>query len=637
MVRTLTLQYQLSKLGKITANLYPCSIMCYNFLSHFKRIERLKRIDHLGIIRKVYEGAHHSRWEYVMLQLGLLHYLNNKLIDSDGNKIKNRLGLSNKKNKFSFLDPSGTEILQIWILLMNSGHLPYTFSSERALLRAFLENENLKDTFLNGLPNNFKDYYEVTLEKEDVYSIHKNIIAFYIEFYKQRNHKIPPIRYGFLQEMLRLYIQPENKNQKLINTFKRIRQLSYLFLDSENSPFPINFDITNIFLNLDYYVKDIFEKPNSSIAKILDSFDNFLSINMYHSAETIREFGYHSNQIKQKIQTASLQNADQLYNFLVKDANFETKRRDWGKTPIFHLLLDVTQHTSDSLIAENFADLLSYNTEEIWKSEYNENALLTFHKSGNRKHMAINLSFCKESANNMGTIGRFIEDIIDVNMDLRDSIIYQLDNLVLDDGVEPVRLENNYIEAYKEGIPTIMDNIFEDPYQDIFLSILDYLMKPNLFSEFKDTFDNNVIPATSLHLDEVTNKIKNTQAMAYYHGYHPELLKSKRHELEVINETFTNLSRDLPKSFIALSEILIHDNINDIAEIDGLIIGSINNKLNIFLIEAKDQSNGDRLSLRALETKFNTLNFKTNKNPIYNTIRTTTAKGAYLNLEIDGQ
>ncbi len=69
------LEYHVPQLGKISIKLYPFATETYNLLDHYGHIDRMRKIDQLGVIRSVYEGAHHSRWEYVMVQLSLIHQL----------------------------------------------------------------------------------------------------------------------------------------------------------------------------------------------------------------------------------------------------------------------------------------------------------------------------------------------------------------------------------------------------------------------------------------------------------------------------------------------------------------------------------------------------------------------------------
>lgn len=56
-----TLKYHVPGLGELKADLYENSSKAYDFLKENGYVDRLKKIDQLGVIRNVYEGAHHSR------------------------------------------------------------------------------------------------------------------------------------------------------------------------------------------------------------------------------------------------------------------------------------------------------------------------------------------------------------------------------------------------------------------------------------------------------------------------------------------------------------------------------------------------------------------------------------------------
>ena len=134
------LEYHVPQLGKVSAMLCPWCKRTYDLLDKCGHIDRLRRIDQLGVIRNVYEGVHHSRWEYVMLQLSLICTLR-KDDESKG------LGLSST-GKILGEEVSGCDILQMWTLLFNAGHLPGTFATERALLRYCRNHRDFKITAL---------------------------------------------------------------------------------------------------------------------------------------------------------------------------------------------------------------------------------------------------------------------------------------------------------------------------------------------------------------------------------------------------------------------------------------------------------------------------------------------------------
>lgn len=72
----MNLEYHVPRLGKLNVELFPVAQKAFDLLEHANHIERMKRNHQLGIIRNVYEGAHHSRWEYVMTILHIINHLN---------------------------------------------------------------------------------------------------------------------------------------------------------------------------------------------------------------------------------------------------------------------------------------------------------------------------------------------------------------------------------------------------------------------------------------------------------------------------------------------------------------------------------------------------------------------------------
>jgi HD superfamily phosphohydrolase len=214
-----TFNYYLPQLGRLNVFLYSYTTKCYNLLDNYGHIERLKNIDQLGVIRNIYEGAHHPRWEYVILQL----YLINRLKKLD---LAKGLGLSSKTTNFLNYRPSGAEILQIWILLLNSGHLPGTFASERGLLRTFKESAKLRNVFKGGLRPEEKKFFNRILENEDIYSIHKILISFHLgRYHRFKDYDIEGSKFAeFLREIVNFYLfEPQDEN--LANRRFKLSQL----------------------------------------------------------------------------------------------------------------------------------------------------------------------------------------------------------------------------------------------------------------------------------------------------------------------------------------------------------------------------------------------------------------------------
>lgn len=229
----MNLSYHVPQLGKISTTLYPLAEKTFKLLEYYGHIDRMRKISQLGVIRNVYEGAHHSRWEYVMLQLSLIHKLSIERGET-GSKLSSGLGLGSSNIQFRGQKPTGADILQMWTLLFNAGHLPGTFATEKAILRKCKTETVLNRTISTGLASRerIREYFKVIVDMEDIYSLHKVLISFHLERY--RRHKLNRGNLiGLLQEVIEFYLfEDQNHRERRRNLrmlYHKIRQISYLF------------------------------------------------------------------------------------------------------------------------------------------------------------------------------------------------------------------------------------------------------------------------------------------------------------------------------------------------------------------------------------------------------------------------
>ena len=97
----------------------------YDFLDEIGEIDRLKNLDHLGIVREVIDGARHSRFDYIALIFAL--------IDNWAQKVEEIHASSG--------EAEGKNLIKCWALLFNIGHLEWTFFTERILLEVLRKNK----------------------------------------------------------------------------------------------------------------------------------------------------------------------------------------------------------------------------------------------------------------------------------------------------------------------------------------------------------------------------------------------------------------------------------------------------------------------------------------------------------------
>lgn len=148
------LKFNISQLGLIHVYLFRNAEKCYEFLNEKNYIQKLKKMNQLGVIQNTSLKTTHTRMEYIILQTYLINLLlgrDYELNQSKDKKKKFNLGLSTDETINNY-KVSGAELISIWILLFNSGHLIGTFAAEKGLLKNINENESLFNKFYNNMP-----------------------------------------------------------------------------------------------------------------------------------------------------------------------------------------------------------------------------------------------------------------------------------------------------------------------------------------------------------------------------------------------------------------------------------------------------------------------------------------------------
>ncbi len=610
------LEYHLPQLGKISARLYECADKTYQLLDHYKHIERMRRMDQLGVIRNVYGGAHHSRWEYVMLQLCLVHKLS-VAVDEQGAKLAKGLGLGTRSLDFQGYKPTGADLLQTWALLFNAGHLPGTFATERAILRCCATNDQLKRIIKLGLPANKRDYFENVIKAEDIYSVHKVLISFHLERY--RRHALARNGFiDFLQEIISFYMSRrddhKDKRANLKTLFHRVRQVSYLFLDSQYGPNPVDFDLATVFLNFSEYVPVLFRQLDSPILRVLDSYEDLLSTSMYHSGPSIRELGAHArgvaNAIKRRQAQAELHKITGLHRYLKNERNqhddFIPKRTEWRNALNLHVLLE-----PPTLLKETLIDILRKYTTCNEEEECNRRCgttrcQLTFQVAPSSGQLAITLSFFPDGRlpGEVRALAAFLRHILSLNEKAKG-----------DERAARYRLQD------------LVDYTFQRPYRDLIISVLAFLAQPGLRFEFADDSATGRFPFFGIRGSrKAAGKLDRTCKRMGQSN-------SRLHELQTLQRSLLNIGH---QSHLLVSQLrlLVHDEQRrHVTDIDGLALSLKGSCLRVLLVEAKDQRQGAAAASKAhLNRTLKKLAFKTSVTPLISPVQ----GGAYCHLPLDG-
>ena len=169
-------------LGRIEVPLHQESAELLRALNGlpFSGPDHWQSLDHLGELRSVLKCGHHSRYEYLVLQLYLTHILK---AEARVYGLSTRLELAKGGIEVS----SAEELIKCWALLEEFGHLRGTYETERFLLRVLAAGPEIAGRF-KELFNDQRavEFAKKVIVDEDVWSLHRAIAWLSLETFKSR-------------------------------------------------------------------------------------------------------------------------------------------------------------------------------------------------------------------------------------------------------------------------------------------------------------------------------------------------------------------------------------------------------------------------------------------------------------------
>ena len=162
------LTHAIPSLGEIQVDLFEPAASIYKIFKE-REINRLQNLMQLGQLSRIHSGAHHTRWDYIMLKLYLLKIFKDSCPGS---------GLSAEVPCLN-LD-SGYKAIQAYILLRNYGHLEGCFETERLVLEACVENKRLKNMLLQLAPDEFKDWGKQLIANEQIFQFYQLLAVIFV-------------------------------------------------------------------------------------------------------------------------------------------------------------------------------------------------------------------------------------------------------------------------------------------------------------------------------------------------------------------------------------------------------------------------------------------------------------------------
>ncbi len=227
----------------------PVKIL-YDFLDEVGEIDRLKNLDHLGIVREVIDGARHSRFDYIALIFALIDQWNQKV---DEIHAFSEVNVEPEPEQ----EVKGKDLIKCWALLFNIGHLEWTFFTERILLEV-LREKKLHTKLIESIEDE-----KIERIAEEIFELrdhnHLYQILAYLRFkclYKKNRDKMDENWFERYKWMFKKYIVDdfsdkvkESNLPYLKSLYRTVRNIAFLLLDSFYTPSGLNLSPVLLFDN----------------------------------------------------------------------------------------------------------------------------------------------------------------------------------------------------------------------------------------------------------------------------------------------------------------------------------------------------------------------------------------------------
>jgi hypothetical protein len=573
------LEYQLPNLGLLKIFIYPYAKLALDIVNGGNLLAILKINPQLGTIRMAHEGAHHTRWEYVLVQLYIITKLSEK-----SQLIENKLeGLSNNDPIIGNHRMSGADLLQSWVILLNIGHLYGTFANERGFLYQLSEDKVLRNCLLSGLPKDRRivEFANKIIVDGDVYSFHKILSYFFINRLRRKyNDKI-----DLLVSILNLYNFEQSRARERVSKlkayFRKIRQSAFLFLDSIYGPVPFTFELGQVLLDIENYKKNIFIDEYSELQTALNNFEDLLSESFYLNKISMHSYGNQSrlfaNILREK--RGEIYKIKTLNAFL-KDNN-ELELTD-PMSNLYDLVRFWIDDNNNNVNLSIIQDIRTIGLEKYWNNALpGSRCICTIEKEPKDMMMGITLSIKK-----------------DIQKQQCAKICMQI-----------LQLISSFQREYNDRLPENGNDymVFEQSYKDILLYLLNkywqniYTMS-YIYSENPDFW---VLERGTIKTISIIEKMM-------------ELFKSQKMHQDRLNEIITlkMAIEDIRHRSVILfttSQILIkkYEDNSHITDLDTVAVISDSSQLSLLLLEAKNKKNrsvGD--AVKKLTSTLNMLGFE---------------------------
>jgi hypothetical protein len=570
----------------------PVKIL-YDFLDEIGEIDRLKNLDHLGIVREVIDGARHSRFDYIALIFALIDQWDQRVDEIHAfSSVKIKLKAEEKEVE---KEVKGRDLIKCWALLLNIGHLEWTFFTERILLEVLFE-EKLHTKLIESI-----DDEEIRKRAEEIFKFrdysHFYQILAYLRFdclYEKNKDKINEEDKVWFKkvykQMFKKYIiddfsdkVKENNLPYLKSLYRTVRNIAFLLLDSFYTPSGLNLSPVLLFDNPELIRSIVFGE--TEISNILKFLNRQLYKSVYLNEKVLAIQSLYYGRLKKKLKTRikGLKKGKdicdfvkEIYDKLRKDIeDIKKKVKSESKhVPIMKFEFeddDLDERLKEKLEKSSLVfvrrSLNCYRV--IWKTPLNFYVIQYNSKPDKRNSITV----FKKS---FDMVKEFLKGIKDK-----------------DNGV-------SYIEHKRDGIEKIAKKYIEQALKIFFNSegirwewdhtsfLRSYFNFPDAVIGFADDviefYENNIVSKFDEKYKE-TSKLyrKSMESIA-------KELKAKSEVIKKLKEGEESIKGIPDILCITISNLIAYSvqSGNQLMEVDGLILGlTTENQLFICLIEAK--------------------------------------------------
>lgn len=578
------------QLGKTKIKFYDNALFYFDLYDRLNEFTRQKNIKHLGIISDIFDGANHTRYDYLMLQCKLIE------IFEDMNKgvINSELGsITIDKRKIL-----GNSLLKSWALFSNLGHLKNTFADERVLLKMLKNDIQLRKSFLDNIKDiQLKNYSKAVIFNEDISKFHYLIALYqvYKSIYNQHNNHfiIEPIKAFLLDESCN--VSDEMKLKKLKSIFKTIRLLSIVGLDSQFTHVPFSINLTTSLLSISYWEEYYSDKHYHDF---LETFMSILRDEIYQSPAITNAYKeYELNSIKRLASGEIELNFDSLVQVGLNEGYYV--KNDNGVSLIHFFRMEIVKSCNErSEIYEYISEYFDNAEESYYSVEYDDNKRGFFvdffiSKNISKDNFAkLYYKICECIENQFALIAQekyaLYEDRMSTidDIELSDKLIEEFQSKTLDIIVDIVMNES---EKYVTPL-----------FQSLLWATLRFILNENLRFDINFTSDKyNFFGIDSLEYKSLSNNLAKAIDLEKNN-------EDRVHELKQLNHSLKFKKTGYRLGCIARIDIydsIKRPNESKVTDIDGVIIKSTEKALLIELHESKNRRNAENLAKKDLNKK----------------------------------